>query len=152
MLQKNAVTEIPPGTPGFYSNIFLVRKASGEWHPDLNRFKTTESQQYCTSLSHAHHKLSTEYHRKSRLRIRNRLAGCVLSSTCTSDSRKYLHFAFENKVYQFRFTSLWSELCPSGIFSSGHTVAAYLHCQGISVFPYLNDWLEHHCQDQGLFN
>ena len=30
----------------------------------------------------------------------------------------------------------------------GHTVAAYLHCQGILVIPYLEDWLIHHpdCQ------
>ena len=29
MLQKNMITEVPPDTPGFYSNVFLVRKASG---------------------------------------------------------------------------------------------------------------------------
>ena len=29
MLQKNAITKVPPNSPGFYSNIFLVRKASG---------------------------------------------------------------------------------------------------------------------------
>ena len=33
MLQKNAITEVPPDSPGFYSNIFLVRKASGGWRP-----------------------------------------------------------------------------------------------------------------------
>ena len=37
-------------------------------------------------------------------------------------------------------TSLWSERSPSGIYSSEHTVAAYLHCQGISVIPYLDYW------------
>ena len=30
---ENAVSEI---SPGFYSNIFLVRKASGEWHPIID--------------------------------------------------------------------------------------------------------------------
>ena len=36
MLKKNAISEISPGTPGFYSNIFLVRKASGGWHPVID--------------------------------------------------------------------------------------------------------------------
>ena len=29
MLQKNVITEVPPNSPGFYSNLFLVGKASG---------------------------------------------------------------------------------------------------------------------------
>ena len=31
MFQKNAVTEVPPNSPGFYSNVFLGLKASGWW-------------------------------------------------------------------------------------------------------------------------
>ena len=36
MLQKNAITEVPPNSPGFYSNVFLVRKASGGWRPVID--------------------------------------------------------------------------------------------------------------------
>ena len=36
MLQKNTITEVPPTSPGFYSNVFLVRKASGRWHPVIH--------------------------------------------------------------------------------------------------------------------
>ena len=36
MLQKNAITEVPPNSPGFYSNIFLVRKASEGWRPFID--------------------------------------------------------------------------------------------------------------------
>ena len=36
MFQKNAISEISPDTPGFYSNVFLVRKASGGWHPVID--------------------------------------------------------------------------------------------------------------------
>ena len=36
MLQKNAISEISPDTPGFYSNIFLVCKASGGWCPVID--------------------------------------------------------------------------------------------------------------------
>ena len=42
MLQKNAITGISPDTLGFYSNVFLVRKASGGWCPviDLKQLNT----------------------------------------------------------------------------------------------------------------
>ena len=43
--------------------------------------------------------------------------------------RKYLRFAFENKVY---------------------TVTGYFHSLGISVIPYLDDWLIHHPDHQVL--
>ena len=36
MLQKKAIPEVPPDSPGFYSNVFLVRKASGGWRPVID--------------------------------------------------------------------------------------------------------------------
>ena len=64
------------------------------------------------------------------------------------DSRKYLRFAFENRVYQFRVLPFSLNTAPQVFTRLGHTVAAYLHRLGISVIPYLDDWLIHHpdCQ------
>ena len=63
-------------------------------------------------------------------------------------SRKYLRFAFENKVYQFRVLHFSLNTAPQVLTLLGHTVAPNLHRQGISVIPYLDDWLIHHpdCQ------
>ena len=63
-------------------------------------------------------------------------------------SRKYLRFAFENKVYQFRVLHFSLNTAPQVFSCLRHRVAAYLHHQGISVIPYLDDWLIHHpdCQ------
>ena len=59
-------------------------------------------------------------------------------------SRKYLRFAFENKVYQFR-------VLPFGLntdfYSFGHKVTGYLHRL---VIPYLDEWLIHHPDRQVL--
>ena len=33
---KNAITEVPPDSPGFYWNVFLVKKASGGWRPVID--------------------------------------------------------------------------------------------------------------------
>ena len=63
-------------------------------------------------------------------------------------SRKYLRFAFKNKVYQFRVLHFSLNTASHVLTHLGHTVAAYLHRQGISVIPYRNDWLINHpdCQ------
>ena len=56
------------------------------------------------------------------------------------DSRKYLRFAFENKVYQFGVLPFGLNTAPKVFTRLGYTVAAYLHCQCISVILYLQPW------------
>ena len=85
----------------------LVRKASG--------FKAS-------SLSHAHHKLSAEYHQKSRLRIQNRSAGCVLSCTNTSRQQEVPSLCLRKQGIPISSTGtsiLQSEHIHSGISSFG---------------------------------
>ena len=48
-------------------------------------------------------------------------------------SRKYLRFAFENKVYQFQVLPIGLNTAPQVFTRLGHTVTGYLHRQGISV-------------------
>ena len=69
------------------------------------------------------------------------------------DSRKYLRFAFENKVYQFRVLPVGPNTAPQVFTQLGHMVAAYmyLHHQGISVIPYLVDLLIHHPDRPGYY-
>ena len=66
------------------------------------------------------------------------------------DNRKYSRFAFEKKVYQFRVLLFGLNTAPQVFTRLEHTVAAYLHCQGISGIPYLDDWLIHHPDSQAL--
>ena len=102
MLQKNTITEIPQDTPGFYSNIFLVHKASEGWRPviDLKQLNAHIDAPHF----HMHYKLSADYCRNRRLRFLNRLAGCVLSCTCNNTSR-------QQEVPMFCL----KKHCPSGI-------------------------------------
>ena len=53
MLQKNAITEVPPNSPGFYSNVFLVRKATGVWRPVID--KESERSHSRTSFPYVHY-------------------------------------------------------------------------------------------------
>ena len=46
-----------------------------------------------------------------------------------------------DKVYQFQVLPFRLNTAPQVFTRLAHTVAAYLHHQGISVIPYLDDWL-----------
>ena len=83
-------------------------QTSGGWR---NRLKTTERLHQCTSLSHAHYKLSAEY-QKRRLHIQNRLEGCVLSCTNTSRQQEVPMFCLRKQGMSVPSTSLQSEHCP----------------------------------------
>ena len=53
-------------------------------------------------------------------------------------------------MYQFQVLPFGLNTAPQVFTRLGHTVTAYLHRQGISVIPYLDDWLIHHPDRQVL--
>ena len=142
MLQKNALTEVPPDSPGFYSNVFLVRKASGGWRPviDLKNLNA--------HIHAPHFRMFTTSSVLSSVEKGDYAFNIVLQDAyfhvpIHPSSRKYLRFAFENRVYQFQVLPFGLNTAPQVFTRLGHTVTAYLHRQGVSVIPYLDDWLVH---------
>ena len=53
-------------------------------------------------------------------------------------------------MYQFQVLPFGLNTAPQVFTRLGHTVIAYLHRQGVSVIPYLDDWLVHHPDRQVL--
>ena len=88
------------------------------------RLKTTEPPHRRFSFSHAHYKLSAEYHRKRRLRVQDRSAGCVLSCTNTSRQQEVPSFCLQKQGISVLSTSLQSEQCPAGIYKPGTLVCS----------------------------
>ena len=147
MLQKNAITEVPPDSPGFYSNVFLVRKASGGWHPviDLKNLNAHIHAPHFRMFTTSSVLSSVE---KGDYAFKIDLQDAYFHIRIHPSSRKYLRFAFENRVYQFQVLPFGLNTAPQVFTRLGHTVTAYLHRPGVSVIPYLDDWLIHHpdCQ------
>ena len=112
MLQKNTITEVPPDSPGFYLNVFLVRKASGG-------FKRTERSHLRTSLSYVYYKLSSEYCQKRQLRVQDRSAGCVLSLSNISQRQEVSQVCLRKQGLSVPSTHFRSEHSPSGLYSFG---------------------------------
>ena len=113
----------------------MVRKAAGGWRPVID-------------LKQLNHHIDAPHFRMHTI-------SSVLSTVKKGDyafkidlQDAYFRFAFENKVYQFRVLHFSLNTAPQVFSCLRHRVAAYLHHQGISVIPYLDDWLIHHpdCQ------
>ena len=143
MIQKNAISEIYPDTPGFYWNVFLVRKASGGWRPvtDLKQLN------HHINAPHFHnHTISSGPSTVERGDYG--LQDVYFQVLIHPDSRKYPYFCLRKQSISVPSTSLRSEHCPQVFICFGHTVEVYLYRKGILVIPYLDDWLIHHpdCQ------
>ena len=115
MLQRNAISEISPDTPGFYSNAFMVHKASRGWCPVI------DLKQLNHHIDAPHFRMHTigsvlSTVEKRRLRVQNRSAGCVLSCTNTSTQQEVPSFCLQKQGISVSSTSLQSEHCPSGIY------------------------------------
>ena len=149
MLQKNAITEVPLDSPGFYSNVFLVRKASGGWRPviDLKNLNAHIHAPHFRMFTTSSVLSSVE---KGDYAFKLDLQDAYFHVPIHPSSRKYLRFTFENRVYQFQVLPFGLNTAPQIFTRLGHTVTAYLHRQGISVIPYLDDWLIHHPDHQVL--
>ena len=111
MFQKNTITEVPPNTLGFYSNIFLVCKASGGWRPVID-LKQRNAHIYAPHF--CMHTISSV--EKGDYLFKIDLQDAYFHVLINPDSRKYLLLPL--KGISFPSTSLWSEHCPSGIYSS----------------------------------
>ena len=130
MLQKNAITEVPPDSLGFYSNVFLVRKASGGWRPviDLKNLNA--------HIHAPHFRMFTTSSvlssvKKGDYAFKIDLQDVYFHVPIHPSSRKYLRFAFENRVYQFQVLPFGLNTAPQVFTRLGHTVTAYLHRQGV---------------------
>ena len=111
MLQKNAITEVPPDSPGFYSNVFLVRKASGGWRPviDLKNLNAHIHAPHFRMFTTSSVLSSVE---KGDYAFKIDLQDAYFHVPIHPSSRKYLRFAFENRVYQSKYS-------PSSFYSFG---------------------------------
>ena len=124
MLQRNAISEISPDTPGFHSKAFMVRKASGGWRPvidlkQLNHHIDAPHLRMHTISS----MLSTD--EKGGYVFKIDLQDAYFHVLIHPHSRKYLRFAFENKVYQFRVLHFSLNTAPQVFTCLRYRVAAY---------------------------
>ena len=111
LLQKRAVEEIIPESPGFYSRIFLVPKKNGKLRliidlSTLNHYGLTQSFRMETQK-----KVRNSIHPKDWAFSLD-LTDAYLHVLIHPMSRKYLRFTLNNKIFQFRALSFGLSTSP----------------------------------------
>ena len=141
LLNKRAVERVQnPGTPGFYSQIFLVPKKNGKLHliidlSLLNRYIKKQS-----------FKMKTVKSVRQAMRLNDwavsiDLTDAYLHVPIHHQSRKYLRFVDEDQVYHFTALPFGMSLSPLIFWKLKDVIAAFLRQHAISVFLYQDDWL-----------
>ena len=113
LLRKGAV-EPAPQSPGFYSHLFLVQKASGSWRPIIDLLTLNN---YITS---ARFHMETPRSVLNSIRpgdwmISLDLQDAHLQVPVHHDSRRFLRFVVAGKAYQFRVLLFRSYDCASSL-------------------------------------
>ena len=139
LLRKGAV-EPAPQSPGFYSRLFLVKKASGSWRPIID----------LSTLNH--YVTSSRFHMETPRSVLNSirpgdwmisldLQDAYLQVPVHHDSRRFLRFVVDGKPFQFRVLCFGLTTTPQVFTRIMAPVSAILHRHGVRMLRYLDDWL-----------
>ena len=140
LLQLGAVERVLSPEPGFYSRIFVVRKASESWRPIIDlrslnklitktRFRMETVQSVLSAVGRNDWMVSID------------LKDAYLQVPIHPESRKFLRFASREGIFQFRTLCFGLSTAPQVFTRVMAPVAKILHSMGVWLMRYLDDWL-----------
>ena len=140
MINKGAIEEISYIDPGFYNRLFLVQKASGAWRPvldvsRLNKFviKTKFSMETIQSV--------LDSIQQDDWMISIDMKDAYFHVPIHPESRPYLRFCFDNKIFQFRALCFGLSTAPQVFTRVLAPLSKIVHLAGFRMILYLDDWL-----------
>ena len=140
LIAKSAVELAPLPSLGFYSRLFVVWKTSGSWRPfvnlstlnlfvDVSHFRMETIQSVLLSVHQGDWMASID------------LKEAYLQVPVHPDSRRFLRFVAQGRVYQFSALCFGLSTAPQVFSRVMAPVSAILHSWGIRMRRYLDDWL-----------
>ena len=139
LLDKGAIEPATP-SPGFYSRLFIVAKASGSWRPviDLSTLNTL--------IIKTKFKMETVRSVLAAIRYGDWMCSIDLKDAYFQipihpESIRFLRFVTEIGVFQFRVLCFGLSTAPQVFTRVMAPVSAILHQQGIRMLRYLDDWV-----------
>ena len=137
---SEGAVEPAPQSPGFYSRLFLVKKASGSWRPIID----------LSTLNH--YVTSSRFHMETPRSVLNSirpgdwmisldLQDAYLQVPVHHDSCRFLRFVVDGKLFQFRVLCFGLTTAPQVFTRIMAPVSAILHRHGVRMLRYLDDWL-----------
>ena len=140
LIQKNVLVSVPINSPGFYSNLFVVPKATGGFRPVID-LKALNQYIACPTF-----RMETALSIRQQLQVGEvttsiDLADAYLHIPIAEELQPYLRIAAQGQVWQFKAMSFGLNIAPRTFTNLLAPVAAFLRAQGIRVHRYLDDWL-----------
>ena len=141
LLDKQAIEVVSdPGSPGFYSRLFLVPKKDGGCRPvidlkALNQHLLVEKFKMETPASIAAAMRPGDW--ATSIDLKDAYFHILIAPS----SRKYLRFVVNGTVYQFRALPFGLAPAPQVFTKVMGAVVNYAHRRGIRLHIYLDDWL-----------
>ena len=140
LIAKSAVELAPLPSLGFYSRLFVVWKTSGSWRPvidlstlnlfvDVSHFQMETIQSVLLSVHQGDWMTSID------------LKEAYLQVPVHPDSRRFLRFVAQGKVYQFTALCFGLSTAPQVFSRVMAPVSAILYSWDIRMRRYLDDWL-----------
>ena len=148
MISKQAVEPAPEG-PGYYSRIFVVPKATGGWRPiidlsSLNKFLLVPTFSMETAES-----IRAAIPPDSWVASLD-LKDAYFHVPVHPSVRKYLRFAYQNRVWQFKALPFGLSPAPWIFTMVVRELQVLAHRKSIFLHQYLDDWVVRHLQLQTL--
>ena len=139
LLLKGAIEPASP-TPGFYSRMFVVTKASGGWRPiidlsTLNNFVVKTPFRKETTQS-----VLRSFQRNDWM-VSVDLKDAYLQVPIHPSSRRLLQFVVGGRTWQFQVLCFGLTTAPQVFTRVMVPVLAFLHRMGVRILRYLDDWL-----------
>ena len=144
LLNKGALELAPLPSPGFYSRLFMVMKASGAWRPVIDLSTLNLGIQQTSFQMETLQSVLLSVHPGDWM-VSLDLREVYLQVPMHPDSRKFLRFMVGGggggKVYQFKVLCFGLSTAPQVFTRVMAPVSANLHRMGVRLRRYLDDWL-----------
>jgi hypothetical protein len=140
LIKKDAIEEVDPLSLGYYSTFFVVPKKDGGFRPILNLKPLNRYVQYQKFKMETPASIQ-RYLRQGHWMASVDLTDAYLHVPIHPKHRKFLRFAFNNRVYQFRVLPFGLSEAPRVFTKILAPVVEQIHSLGVQFLPYLDDCL-----------
>ena len=140
MLRKEAIEIVCPGEPAFYNRLFLVPKPSGKWRPVLDVSRLNKFV-HNTKFSMETAQTVQDSVREGDWLISLDMMDAYFHIPIHPQSRKFLRFVFNGKVFQFKALCFGLSTAPQVFTRVLAPLSKIVHLAGFRIVLYLDDWL-----------
>ena len=146
LLEKEAIVEVPKRSQnqGFYSTLFMVPKKNSEKLRPVINLKPLNQFLVKKTFKIDHLKGIIKVMQQGNWAVSIDLTDAYMHIPIRQSHQRFLRFAVDNQVWQFRALSFGPTTAPRIFTKLVSVVVQYLRHQGVQIWTYLDDWILTH--------